>query len=589
MMSLEDIQALTYAIASLPRPDEPDSVEFGHTIPAEFFGVVIAAMKRHVAAVDNELSYSRHDKDKRYRLLAVRGFTYAEFQVLFNTKVSIDQFEQYPIFEVLMLGSEQMRRDFINLLDTDEISYLKALQKARVPILASFFSPLPARLRVGDLLKHCYISGQSGSGKSELLKLLWYHLQEISQHDRKHALMLLDPHGDLSREALALHLNKDHDRVVYIDPFFDASHFPVLNPLEISDRSLPAIDIYAQSLARVFQELIPTSEMTMQMQTLLIPCIATLLYSGNRTLKDLQAFMQNDPALIALGRNSPFPAHREFFNTAFVSKSYETTKAGIYTRIQSLLNNDGFYRITCGKSTVDLEQAINAGKIIIVRFTKNRGEEASRAFNKMIIALLQSIVLKRADLPKGQRKPLFLFIDEFQTYLSPSIGTILEESRKFGLHLIIANQNLGQIDDKKLLRTILSNAYTKIVGANGHKDLKDLSDEISVPIKQMQLLSKYQFYVKSGNNSAYTVEPNTYLLEQTPPFYLSPEKAGELREWIIEVSGQYKPSWFEPDQPENDSDADGGGLISPASQAPPIPTATKGPSGKKKMTPKFKI
>ncbi len=191
---------------------------------------------------------------------------------------------------------------------------------------AWFFSPLPARLRVGDLFKHCYISGQSGSGKSELLKLLWYHLQAISHKDKKYALMMLDPHGDLSREIAGLHQNEDFQRVVYIDPFLRPDRFPVLNPLEISDKSLTTIDIYAQSLARVFQELWPAAELTLQMQTLLIPCLATLIYDGNRTLKDLQAFMQNDPALIALGKQSPFPAHREFFNTAFNQKSYEFTQ-----------------------------------------------------------------------------------------------------------------------------------------------------------------------------------------------------------------------------------------------------------------------
>ena len=541
MLTLADVQKLAYSIANLPAEPGPDTFELGTTIPAEFWDAVLQAMEKHVAAVDAKLSAHRSDTKLRWQLLAVRGFTYPEFLVLFNTKISVEQLTLYPVFEVLMLATEEQRKHFTHNLKPDAVSYLKALFHTNAPIAAWFFSPLPARLRVGDLYKHCYISGQSGSGKSELLKLLWYHLQNLSHHNRKYSLMLLDPHGDLSREVAGLHLNENFERVVYIDPFLDTTHFPVLNPLELSDRSLTTIDIYAQSLARIFQELWPAAEMTLQMQTLLVPCLATLLYEGNRTLKDLQLFMQNDPELLQLGRNSPFPAHREFFNTAFGQKAYEYTKSGIYTRIQSLLNNDGFYRITCGKSTVNLEACIDAGKVIIVRFTKNKGEEASRAFNKMIIAMLQSIVMKRADVAKANRKPLFLFIDEFQNYLSPSIGTIMEESRKFGLHLIIANQNLGQIDDTKLLRTVLSNSYTKIVGANGHKDLRDLSAEINIPVKQLQHLPKYNFYVKSGNTTAYVLEPKNFLLEQRPPFFMSKERAAILREWVVEVSGQYKP------------------------------------------------
>ncbi|MES2387887.1 MAG: type IV secretory system conjugative DNA transfer family protein [Bacteroidota bacterium] len=227
-----------------------------------------------------------------------------------------------------------------------------------------------------------------------------------------------------------------------------------------------------------------------------------------------------------------------------------------------------------------MEQAIDAGKVIIIRFSKSKGEEASRAFNKMIIALLQSIVLKRADLAKGQRKPLFLFIDEFQNYLSPSIGTIMEESRKFGLHMIIANQNLGQVDDTKLLRTILSNSYTKIIGANGHKALKDFSAEINIPVRQLQGLPKYNFYVKSGNNTAYVLEPKAYLLEARPPFYMSKEKAAVLREWIAEVSGQYKPAEItQTDQVESVQN----NVADSSPPPPPPPVKSKG-----KLTPKFK-
>ena len=544
-------------------------------------------MEKHTALIDLQLHTFQSDTKLRWQLLSVRGFTYSEYEVLFNKQISTEQTGLYPIFEVLMIATEEQRKYFTNKYKADEVSYLNALYDRHVPIAVWFFSPLPVRLRVGDLLKHTYISGQSGSGKSELLKLMWYHLQALSQKDRKYALMLLDPHGDLSREVLNLHLNDDFDRVVYIDPFMDSKRFPVLNPLEISDRSLPTVDIYAQSLARVFQELWPAAEMTLQMQTILIPCLATLIYDGNRTLKDLQAFMQNDPKLLELGRKSPFPAHREFFHSAFSTKSYDTTKAGVYTRIQSLLNNDAFHRITCGKSTVNLEQAIDAGKIIIVRFTRNRGEEASRAFNKMIIALLQSIVLKRADMAKASRKPLFLFIDEFQNYLSPSIGTIMEESRKFGLHLVIANQNLGQIGDTRLLRTVLSNSYTKIVGANGHRDLKDLSDEINVPVKQMQHLPKYSFYVKSGNSTAYVAEPKNFLLEQRPPFYMAKEKSKLLREWLTEVSGQYRLA--EKSGPPAERQEAGMPLSANSPGSPALHVPPSAPKGNGKFKPKYDL
>lgn len=575
MLNQTDIFKIAYQVSGIPAQATEETFDIGQTIAAEFFEAIHLAFQIHTQTIDKQMTSRSTSPAKRHQLLDIRGFTYSEFLSLFDKSIKVESTQLHPIFEVLLLATEDQRKAFIAPYQADEISFIKALLKTGSPIVPLFFSPLPARLRVGDLMRHTYISGQSGSGKSEIIKLLWYGLQAKSsgQHKGKYSLILLDPHGDVSRELVALHLNQDQERVVYFDPFLSKEKFPVFNPLETSNKSLAAVDILAQSLSNALQELWPTAELTLQMQTLLIPCIATLLFDENRTLKDLQNFMKNEEELIALGKKSPFPAHRDFFENAFLSKSYEHTKSGIYTRIQSLLNNDGFYRCTSGKSTIHLEQAINAGKIIIIRFTKDKGEEASRAFNKLLIATLQSIVLKRADAPKEHRKPCFLFIDEFQNYLSPSMGTILEESRKFGLHLVIANQNLGQITDTKLLRTILSNAFTKMVGANGFKDLKDLAAEIGVKTSQLQNLPKHRFYCKSGTQPAFVFEPATFLIEAKPPFFLSKEKALALKSYFINDSGQYisqTPSSLSPEPSENT----------------PKPASAQ---GKKKLKPKYKL
>ncbi|SFC94140.1 Type IV secretion-system coupling protein DNA-binding domain-containing protein [Flexibacter flexilis DSM 6793] len=543
MVTRSDILAITYRVSQLPDSDAATTLPIGQTIPAEFFEVIQTAFLLHTQSIDKQLSNKNISTTKRYQLLAYRGFNYQEFLTLWDKSIPVENTKLHPIFEVLMLATQAQRKAFISSYQPDEISYIQALIQLHSPIIPLFFYPLPARLLVGNLMKHTYISGQSGSGKSEIMKLIWYGLQTKSsgKENGKYSLVFIDPHGDISRELLALHLNlEEKERLIFFDPFLSNDKFPVLNPLETNNKSLSFVDTLAQSISSALQELWPSAEMTLQMQTLLIPCIATLLLDENRSLKDLQNFMQNDPALLALGKQSPFPAHRQFFETAFLNKSYEHTKAGIYTRIQSLLNNAGFYRATTGRSTVHLEKAINEGKIIIVRFTKDKGEEASRAFNKLLIARLQSIVLSRSDQVKEQRKSCFLFIDEFQNYLSPSIGLILEESRKFGLHLVIANQNLGQISDTRLLRTILSNTFTKIVGANGFKDLKDFSAEIGVKVTQLQQLPPYKFYCKSGTNPAFVFDPAAFLVGHQPPFFLDKKQTTQLKEYLVHQSGQYQ-------------------------------------------------
>lgn len=93
-----------------------------------------------------------------------------------------------------------------------------------------------------------------------------------------------------------------------------------------------------------------------------MPCIATLLRRKGSNLWDLQRFMVEgiNADLITQGRKSPNPAHKNFFNVAFNSGSYATTRHSIYTKLQSLLNNTTFSNMVARESTIDLEHAINS-------------------------------------------------------------------------------------------------------------------------------------------------------------------------------------------------------------------------------------
>lgn len=531
MQQLSDIHKLVNEACGF-SVDQADSILLGQAIPADQFAIVQEVMTKHVQWVDERLDQFKMLKEFRWELFKQRGFTYTEYLELFDTKKAVDV--RRPICRILGLIDEGLRAEFIRYNQANEAHYMKNLYETGASIAIHFFSPMPAHLSAGKLKRHCYLAAQNGAGKTEMLKLMFYALQKQSHKKRQHALVLLDPHGDIAFETLAFHLNKDSDRVLFIDPQFAPGHTPVLNPLHISKTDLPSIDIYAQTLTNAFQELWENAELTLQMTSILIPCIATLLLRKGSTLEDLQRFMQDDEELIALGKQSPFPAHRKFFETAFEAKSYEYTKSGIYTRIQSLLNQSAFYRMTCGgTNTIDLEQAIDDGKVIIFRFTKSHGVDASVAMNKFVIARLLSLVLQRASKEKQFRKPLYLFIDEFQNYISPSITTIVEESRKFGLHLVISHQNLAQIKDPNFRRSILSNTHVKIIGMNGFKDLKDYSQELNIKVDELQKLPNYHFYARTGNNNAYLFKSNPLLIDQKPPFYLAKDELEQLKKKIL--------------------------------------------------------
>ena len=56
--------------------------------------------------------------------------------------------------------------------------------------------------------------------------------------------------------------------------------------------------------------------------------------------------------------------------------------------------------------------------------------------------------MSRSDIPDiRDRRPFYLYVDEFQNFATDSFATILSEARKYGLNLTVANQYISQMTD----------------------------------------------------------------------------------------------------------------------------------------------
>ena len=356
---------------------------------------------------------------------------------------------------------------------------------------------------------------------------------------------MIEPHGDLVSQLLELRLNKrNRERVIYIDPYLAPGKTPTINPFQITDKSEQAIDVHTQELVKVFQELIGNSSLSTQMDALLKPCIATLLRREGSTLKDLQDFMDDDinEQFVELGKQSPNVNHRDFFINGFHKDTYNVTKSSIYTKCQSLLNSSTFHNLINGKSTVDLEDAMNSGKVILFNLAQGKiGSEISSAFGKFILSYMQSMAFKRESIPEKERVPTFFFMDEFQNYVTSSLAKILAEARKYGLHMILAHQTIGQGMDTAMKNLVLSNCAVKMVGENSPNTLKALAPELGVKVEQIQKMGKYHFYTKSRGRKAFPIKVSSTIAKWSPRFYLERDEEKELKRWLVEDSGYYRP------------------------------------------------
>ena len=124
------------------------------------------------------------------------------------------------------------------------------------------------------------------------------------------------------------------------------------------------------------------------------------------------------------------------------------------------------------------------GKWLLVNLSKGRLKSNSHLLGAFLVAKLQLSVLSRVDVGKEKRRPFFLFVDEFQNFISEDFETILSEARKYGLGLTLVHQNMDQLD-RQLRAAILGNTLTQIFFRISNQDAATLAAEIGQREKQI--------------------------------------------------------------------------------------------------------
>lgn len=414
--------------------------------------------------------------------------------------------------------NEERKRKIKNRYSTDPIGYCRYIVD-RLPRQEQEFLQQPQAFLIPETAreKHSYINGGTGSGKSEMMKTIIHHYLTKNKNT---ALVLIDPHGKLAQEVAQFQENTRSERLVFIAPDLERTQSPIFNPFDIG-KGLDSIglDIAVQELVGAFREILQEVGFTPQMETLLKPCIATLLLYPNGNLYHLQQMMDEDESkeLLAFALEYlPNPTQRNFLKTDFLKASYAPSRQSIRTKLQSLLNSQIFLNFTVGQSTFSLSQAIAERKLIIFSLSRNVGADTSDTMGRFILASLQSLAMQRASLSSEALEnvpAIHLFIDECQHYITPSIETILTETRKYKLYLTLANQFLDQIDNKRIKNAIKGNTALKITGRQTEPHTVDsIARATGIDPNTLRHLKTGQYHIKVGVLEALKIDGITQTL-----------------------------------------------------------------------------
>lgn len=294
-----------------------------------------------------------------------------------------------------------------------------------------------------DRGRHMYILGQTGTGKSGLLELL-----TLSDIFYNQGFAVIDPHGDYATSIMRYIPERRVGDVIYFNPA--DSEYPVgFNPLEMTD-SISKGQVSSELvgvLKRMFDSWGPRLEYILRFT------ILALLDYPNSTMLDITRMLTEKRFRDDVISYIDDPVVKNFWVTEFASwneKFASEAVAPVLNKVGAFTANP-LVRNIIGqpKGGFNIRQAMDEGKILVVNLSKGRiGEDNAAILGAMLVTKIQLAAMSRADIPRLEdRRPFYLYVDEFQNFATDSFAVILSEARKYGLNLTIANQYISQMED----------------------------------------------------------------------------------------------------------------------------------------------
>lgn len=350
----------------------------------------------------------------------------------------------------------------------------------------------PFGIRRKDRHHHLYVIGKTGTGKSTLLET--FIRQDLV---RGEGLALLDPHGDLVERVLTRMPENRREDLLYLNPG-DLSSEIGYNPVAgvpPGKRSLAAA-----GLVDVMKKLWRDS-WGPRLEHLLRHAFLTLLDQPEGTLGDiLRLFDDAEFRARAVGRVAN-PHVRSFWLREYERLSPamkgEVT-ASMRNKVGAFLVDPHLSRVLAARKTVDLRRAMDEGRVILVNLSRGRlGEGPAALLGALLLSGLSVAGLSRTDTREEDRRDFYVYLDEFHTFATLSMVTMLSELRKYRVSLTLAHQYLEQLDPN-LYAAVLGNVGTLIAFRVGQADAQVLAREFAPEFTAHDLvgLPNHSIYVK---------------------------------------------------------------------------------------------
>ncbi|MDO8564394.1 MAG: type IV secretion system DNA-binding domain-containing protein [bacterium] len=342
-----------------------------------------------------------------------------------------------------------------------------------------------------DRLRHFYTIGQTGTGKTTLLKQMI--AQDIA---RGEGVCFIDPHGVDVQEVLSYVPPERYEDVIYFDPS-DTSRPMALNMLEYDARFPEQKTFVVNEMLSIFDKLFdmktaggPIFEQYFRNAVLLTiedPETGSTLLDVSRVLaskefRELKLSHCKNPIVVQFWR--------EVAEKAGGEAALQNVVPYITSKFDNFLANEIMRPIISQeKSAINLREIMDGKKILLVNLAKGRlGDLNANLIGLILVGKMLMAALSRVDSFGKDLPPFYLYIDEFQNVTTPSISSILSEARKYKLALIIAHQFIKQLDEK-IKDAVFGNVGSQAIFRVGAEDAEFLAKQLEPVFTQQDLMN----------------------------------------------------------------------------------------------------
>ncbi len=348
-------------------------------------------------------------------------------------------------------------------------------------------------IKLNDRHLHVYAIGKTGTGKSSLIETL--AAQDVCAG---RGFALIDPHGDLADRVFQEASRFGRNDITYFNVPDSTQPFGY-NPLRRvrpDKRSLAA-----SGLIEIFKKLWADA-WGPRLEHILRNAIYALLERDDATLPDIltlltdKAYREETAKVVT---NEPI---REFWTNEYpkyTTRLRADAISPIQSKVGALIADPLLRRVlTSAPEDIHFRKIMDEGGILIVNLSKGQlGDDTSTLLGGLLVTTLALAAFTRADQPASDRRPFYIYIDEFQNFTTLSLVNMASELRKYGIGLTLAHQHLHQLESD-IRHAVLANAGTLISFRLGPEDAAFIAREFEPKFKPIDLMNlpNHHIYLK---------------------------------------------------------------------------------------------